>query len=558
MAGQTSFLQSLGWAVLNSFWQMALLWVIYQAINTILRSFKSFHRSSLAFTFLLTGFAWFIYTFFSVYSEQTPAGAAIASEIIVTGNSEVNEGMQRILPVASVIYLLLLVVPVSRFIRNYRYVQVIRRYGLSKIDVQWRVFIQKVAVQMGIRKTVHIWVSEFITSPVTIGFLKPVILMPLAAINHLSVQQMESVLLHELSHIRRHDYLINLIINFIRTILYFNPFVKAFVRIIEKEREKSCDETVLQFQYNSYDYATALLTLEKTNHTDQKIFILPASGHKNDLLSRIEAIVGIRKKKRFTFNKVAGVIAGLLCIIAFNAFFIPGKETKTNKALVVNGRGSSFASFENEVAIDPEVSPVISVSRTQTAKTPSKQPVANAFVNATATIGAAPGFVYVNYAEPEEIPLLDKYQEAQVKAAMDASKKVLENAEWKSLEKNIADVLTQKEKEALKKIYRKELNKVDWDKWENKLRSAYDNVDWNRVNEQLSKAVNNIRLDSLQKVYNHAICKLEETSTQLLRCDLKGIPDTDITIKAIEEKKLEMQRALNKLKSTRTKKIVHL
>ena len=558
MAGQTSFLQSLGWAVLNSFWQMALLWVTYQALNSLFRSLKSSHRSSLAFTFLLTGFAWFIYTFFSVYSEQSTTGTAITSPIIVTGNSEVNQGIQSFLPVASVIYLLLLIVPVSRFIRNYRYVQVIRKYGLAKIDVQWRVFVQKVAAQMGIQKTVHIWVSEFITSPVTIGFLKPVILMPLAAINHLSVQQMESVLLHELSHIRRHDYLINLVINFIRTILYFNPFVKAFVRIIEREREKSCDETVLQFQYNSYDYATALLTLEQTNHTDQKTFILPASGHKNDLVNRIEAIVGIRKKKRFTFNKVAGVIAGLLCIIAFNAFFISGKEVKTNKALAVSEQYSSFASFENEDTKDPEVSPLLSVSRTRPHKTPLKQTAPSTFVNAATAIGATPGFMYVNFTEPEEVKQLDTYQEAQVKAAMDASKKVLENAEWKSLEKNIADVLTQREKEELKKVYRKEINKVDWKSLENRLRSAYDNVDWNTVNEQLSKAVNNIRLDSLQKVYNQAICKLDETSTQLLRSDLKGIPDTDITIKAIEEKKLEMQKALNKLKSTRTKKIVHL
>ncbi len=104
-------------------------------------------------------------------------------------------------------------------------------------------------------------------------FFKPVILVPLAAINHLTPQQLEAVLLHELSHIKRYDYLVNLIINFIQTILYFNPFVKAFVKIVEKEREKSCDDMVLQFQYDSHEYATALLMLEKTNHLHKPLIV---------------------------------------------------------------------------------------------------------------------------------------------------------------------------------------------------------------------------------------------------------------------------------------------
>ena len=83
--------------------------------------------------------------------------------------------------------------------------------------------------------------------------------------------------------IKRFDYLINLLINAIQTILYFNPFVKAFIKITETEREKSCDEMVIQFQYNSLEYASALLELEKVNHS-QRLLALSAAGNKNDLL----------------------------------------------------------------------------------------------------------------------------------------------------------------------------------------------------------------------------------------------------------------------------------
>ncbi|MBK8952873.1 MAG: M56 family metallopeptidase [Chitinophagaceae bacterium] len=157
--------------------------------------------------------------------------------------------MQKVLPYSSAIYLVLLIIPVLQFIKNYRYVQVIRQHGISRPDAIWRVFVQKVAAQMNIKKRVQVFVSAFVHSPVTIGFLKPVILLPLAAINNLTAQQTEALLLHELTHIRRHDYLMNFAIQFIRTVLYFNPFVNAFVQIIEKER-KNCDEMVLQYQYS--------------------------------------------------------------------------------------------------------------------------------------------------------------------------------------------------------------------------------------------------------------------------------------------------------------------
>ena len=299
LPGHASFLQSLGWAVLNSLWQMALLWFVYCLITGMVKKTGSSFRSSLASLLLISGFIFFIYTFISFYNNPDQGQAFLPVSFLFTNeNFTWSSWLQMTLPIASVLYLLLLVLPIAHFIRNYRYVQVIRQHGLSKMDAPWRVFVHKIAARMGINKPVQIWISEFVSSPVTIGFLKPVILVPLAAITHLSPRQMEAVLLHELSHIRRYDYLINLIINFIQTILYFNPFARAFVKIVECEREKSCDEMVLQFQYDSYEYATALLTLEKTNHVFQPM--APGlTGKKNDLLQRVKRIMGVVNKTCF-------------------------------------------------------------------------------------------------------------------------------------------------------------------------------------------------------------------------------------------------------------------
>jgi beta-lactamase regulating signal transducer with metallopeptidase domain len=224
IVGQSNFLQALGWAVLNSLWQMALLWMIYQLISGIFKTARASQKSYLATGLIVIGFTWFVYTFFSIlFADNSDHGVITSGWIGSYDKPQLNQWLNTMLPIASMIYLGLLFLPLFYFIRNYRYVQAIRKHDLSKVDAQWRIFVRNVATRMGIKKPVHIWLSGIVTSPVTIGYIKPVILLPIAAINQLSTQQLEAVLLHELAHIRRYDYFVNLVIRFIQTILYFNP-----------------------------------------------------------------------------------------------------------------------------------------------------------------------------------------------------------------------------------------------------------------------------------------------------------------------------------------------
>jgi len=562
--GQADFLQALGWAVLNSLWQMALLWVIYQLFTAVFKSGSS-QKSLLATILLLTGFTWFVYTFFSILSSHSADTIVISSGLVsIGGNEQLNAWMKSTLPVASLIYLFLLILPLLQFVRNYRYVQVIRHGGLSKINAEWRLFVQKLAAQMGITKPVYIWLSEFVSSPVTIGYLKPVILVPLAAINHLTPQQLEAVLLHELSHIKRYDYLINLIINFIQTILYFNPFVKAFVRTVEREREKSCDEMVMQFQYDPYGYASALVILEKNNHL-YKPLAVAAAGKKNDLLHRVELILGIHKRPMISFNKLAGLFAGLLCVIALNAVLIMTRPADSNRGVSFTHLSSPFYFFtgDNSETKEPVLTETKSSPLINTIKQPGtalKTSPANETVIPDEYImspSGAPAIANASF-DPVQIPQLNQYQEEQVKEAIDSSKKIIEDVQWKTAEKNIAEVLNQKEKDQLRSEYQKALDKLDWKKWEDNLRIAFDKVDWEKINEQLGKAVTLIRLDSLQKAYTQAIGNLDLARQELSENNLTGIPDTDITLKEVEQKKQDVQKSLNKLRVLRNKKIVHL
>ncbi len=551
LSGHTPFLQALGWAVLNSFWQMALLWLCCQAIGRFPYSLSPARKAALATAGLITGFAWFLFTLLNTWLFNDGFDLIIPASY----GWQVQEWLQLILPYASFIYLLLLIFPIRHFIRNFRYVSWVRQQGISKISVEWRLFTRNTAERMGIRKPVRIWLSELVSSPVTIGYLKPVILIPVAAVSQLSPAMMEAVILHELSHIRRYDYLLNLVTRFIRTILYFNPFVSAFQQVIEQEREKDCDDMVLQFRYDAAGYATALLLLEQSGRKTAPL-LMPVTGQGHELLHRIERILGVAgSSSLISYRRMAGVVAGLICLLGLNIAL----------RLTVTGNGSkglSRLASKFPTTITGSNGPIAASNHLPQSVTGTHQDIKickpdpeNAL--ASVTYPDIPGLIHASALQTIR-PELAHAQKEQVEKALEESRKVLENLQWKAAEKKMADVFTQEEKSLLKKKYLEKVSRFDWSKWEDKLKTAYAQVDWDRINSQLDVAMNHMRIDSLQSVYNLAASKLDQARTIMMESHTEGVPDTDITLKEVERKKKEVEKMLKELKLVRNKKIVHL
>jgi bla regulator protein BlaR1 len=568
--GESNILLAVGWAVFNSLWQMAILWVAYQFIITIFRLNKSSQRGFLSVFLLFSGFVWFVYTLVTGLTSNNSDTQGYTAMMNLEGNSELGSWLSTMLPVASILYLVLLVLPVLNFIRNYRYVQVIRRYGLSRAGVQLRMFVQRTASQMGIRKQVHIWMSDLITSPVTIGYIKPVILLPVAAVNHLTTHQIEAVLLHELAHIRRYDYFINLLTKFMQTILYFNPFVKAFAKVIDREREKSCDETVMQFQYEPHGYASALLVLEKAAHVSRHSLTVAASdGKKGEFRQRIEWILGIRKKQSFSYNKLAGVMAALLFFIALNALVIVSKPQKTIASQDSYSLLSLPLHFSGEDYNVKEV-PATEKNNEPIANYPSAEVIADesaepqpkpedlsAEILESVTVNGQSPLQFI-YNLQNVIPKLNPVEEKQVEEVLNESKKVIQEIKWKEIETTIADAMTSVEKAKVEAEIKKAIAMVDMSHVGDKLRLVYDQVDWKRINVELKNELAAIKIDSLHNVFTMALDELCHLQKELVKEKQTCIPDTDITLESIELKKAEMQRAINKINAARPRKIISL
>jgi hypothetical protein len=381
------------------------------------------------------------------------------------------------------------------------------------------------------------------------------------------VQQVEAVLLHELSHIKRYDYLVNFIISIIHTVLYFNPFVKQFMKSIETERENCCDQLVLQFGYDKVGYASALLTLEKISAHSQ-VLAIAATG-KNYLLNRIEKIVGMEKKKGFQMKQFAGVLAALFCIVAFNSILIIKEKKKAgNYSFAYSNVGNPFVLFssEEEEAKSPvnSISPVPVVEPKHIASSTQEETTIEPSLIETHLMEEMPvpepNDHFVQVAQDDVEASLTKEQKEQVATTLSATKKVMKTLQWKEIEVQIADAMTRQEKAKAQQEYKQEVEKINWENIEQNLKAQYETVNWNKINTNLSNAMTVIKLDSIQTSYNLILTQLEKAEKEIEKAKLSSCtPLPDVSVADIQKAKEEVKVKVETLKALRSnKKVVRL
>lgn len=318
----SAVLYALGWAILHSFWQMGILWVIYQLVFGMPKKWSPAAKHNSSLLLLFAGFAWFLTTAIGHYQEyisvkqyvdilplaDNPASSALVIEqsgsfyaVFADNVSRVTETatifLENSIGYISAVYLFILVLMMFRFTHAYIYSNQLKKKGLFPAGLKLENKITEWTSAMGIRQQVNIFLSERINIPATIGFLKPVILLPVATVNRLSMEQVESVILHELAHIRRMDYVWNIAGAVIETILFFNPFVYLLTGVQKKERELCCDDFVLGFSRDPHNYASALLELEKSRIAGKAQLALASNGQEGQLLTRVKRILNIQSNR---------------------------------------------------------------------------------------------------------------------------------------------------------------------------------------------------------------------------------------------------------------------
>jgi BlaR1 peptidase M56 len=285
---QSALLKALGWSLLNSLWQMGLLWLSYQLLIVVFSKVAARIRHGLALGLLGVGSMWAAATFVNAwfFMDGGPGPSSWLTALLESYPERLDIGarwfVNELLPWCTTFYLLTLGGLLVRYSMHYSHCRRLNRKGLSKAPARFRLFTETTGQTMSIRQKVTLALSDLADTPMTLGFLKPVILLPVTMISNLTPEQVEAILVHELAHIARKDYLLHLAISIMELLFFFNPFARLLIGHLKKEREHSCDDMVLQFQYDPHSYVCALLSLARQHR--QGRLALAATGEGNQLL----------------------------------------------------------------------------------------------------------------------------------------------------------------------------------------------------------------------------------------------------------------------------------
>jgi beta-lactamase regulating signal transducer with metallopeptidase domain len=341
-ATNSLLLKALGWGLVHSFWQFALLMLLYTALTTIFPRLKAAAKHTLSLYLLVAGSVFFIGTFCYqyFYFTGTTIGLALSSTELSENTTGYNwftarEWIDRLSPYFSLAYLAIITIFICRLASWFITMRGWRDGSLQKPPVEWRLFVQQRAAQMGISKKISLHLSSLTDTPQVIGYIKPIILLPVSCITHLTPLQIETVLLHELAHIKRNDFFINALTAFASVIFFFNPFTRRLIIHLRDERENACDDWVLQFCYPAQEYATTLLLLEKNRRAYTTLQIAAGGNKKDQLLHRVQRILQVPQHRRpslFIWLNLLVIMAFLFTLVLPS---VPATNTKEEFAVTL-------------------------------------------------------------------------------------------------------------------------------------------------------------------------------------------------------------------------------
>jgi uncharacterized protein (TIGR03435 family) len=194
-----------------------------------------------------------------------------------------------VLPALVVIWLAGVCVLLARLAGGWWRVARLHRAAWRLPASSWQPAADRLARYLGLWRVVRVVDAPCVDGPMVIGWLRPVVLLPVAAMAGLTPEQVQAILAHELAHVRRHDAAVNLLQAVAETLLFYHPAVWWMSSRIRIEREHCCDDVALDVSGDALGYASALAELESRRASGTTL-VLAATG--GSLVERVRRVLG--------------------------------------------------------------------------------------------------------------------------------------------------------------------------------------------------------------------------------------------------------------------------
>ncbi|MCC6410754.1 MAG: M48 family metalloprotease [Saprospiraceae bacterium] len=373
---QTALVQALGLTLVHSLWQGALLLAVLLLVWPKLRSARI--RYLLAYTTLcsitLLAASTFVWVFEPANSvaNQAPEPGYLPSFLPAIEASPVLKtttfSPEPWYPLLVGLWVVGLVFFLLKLGGGMLYLGRMRRTALVVGDNSWQRRVDELAQQLSLSRPVLLLESALVHTPLTLGFLKPLILMPVGLINQLSASEVEAILAHELAHIARRDWLFNLFQAFMETLFYYHPAVWWLSDRIRAERENCCDDVAVALSGNPLMYAKTLVRLQEMARPTP---ILAPALHgtsfvlkhkRRPMLMRIKRILNPSQASHNTMEKIVATAILIVLIVLWTIRSGTDNFTSALKAMNpvewVAGQVPGFgADFGNQTPANDTIPP---------------------------------------------------------------------------------------------------------------------------------------------------------------------------------------------------------
>ena len=344
----------LGWTILHSIWQILLIALVLKLLFQRISNNAASIRYKLSMLALLSAFAWSTHTFWIEWNHYYVSAITLDNALLLevteltSSTTEVSQQPTDLFTQWSLIaepimpYLAIFWMVGMLFLSSRMFVGLTRLHTFSKKGIQvlpdpWQSRFEELKRRSGIRRIVDVRLSEIISVPITYKFLRPIVLLPVSVFTGLSDEQIEVLLLHELAHIKRHDYLVNLLQSFIEVLFFYHPLIWWISKNVRAEREHCCDDMVMNLYHQPMLYAQTLTQIQSQHYSFKTHLAMSANGNKGVFTQRIYRLF---KEQETPSRSKNSAIALLLLIFsgAMMAFYPtavvqnnPGEENVTTQ-----------------------------------------------------------------------------------------------------------------------------------------------------------------------------------------------------------------------------------
>lgn len=376
----SKLIEALGWTLLHSVWQIAVVSAGLYFLLRLLKNCTANTRYIASIGALACAFLLPVLTFIQILnavpaslvaSENAAVEGPLGTErdaprsadrfVVNTGTEPLgtpgqslslqniknvfDENFEAVLPLVVALWLLGVMVSAARLCGGAWQIHVYKTRAVSEPDKEWQARFSALYTRLKIRQPVAFLSSNLVTTPIVVGFLKPFILVPAGIFLQIDPRQLETLIAHELIHVRRYDALVNFAQSAVEILFFYHPCVWWMSSVVRSEREFAADEAVIDALENSHIvYANALANLEEIRHlANQGLPSVITAANGGNLMQRIKRILQKNTETRVSTSAwsaafaCALISAVLLTVFSFNQSAFVNAQTRSKDKKIAVG-----------------------------------------------------------------------------------------------------------------------------------------------------------------------------------------------------------------------------